>query len=114
MNMNFVVVAASSLEECVKYDVFTSTYATNCFDLHERVLYVFGPDEPDAKDNRGGGYDVGLGATARTYIETGWHDLLDNYASSASSFLVINGTTRPLNWYVYGQFANNFSFDRTQ
>ncbi|MBN1437434.1 MAG: hypothetical protein JW936_10200 [Sedimentisphaerales bacterium] len=111
MNMNFVLWQQRPLEECLRYDVYTSTYATNCFDLHERVRYVFGPDEPDAHDNRGGGYDVGLGATARTLAETGWHEVLDNYASNTSSMLVVNGTTRPLNWYVYGQLADNCCFD---
>ena len=62
--MNLVMWHLESLQECEKHDIYNAA-GTDTFSAHQRVLYLLGPDEPDAHDNRGGGHYNGLGATAR-------------------------------------------------
>ena len=109
MNMNLLMWNQHSLEDCDAVDLDTSSH--NIFGGHERVAYVLGPDEPDAHDNRGGGYDVGLGAIARELAHNRWQQLVERFAPQANSWIIMNGTTRPLNWGVYGQVADIASFD---
>ncbi len=63
MHMNLAMWHEQSLQTCRKYGLHTTT--GNVFDLHSRVAYVLGPDEPDAHDDRGGGYARGLGSHTR-------------------------------------------------
>jgi len=110
MHMNLGMWKQRSLDTCNKYDIYTTTMMS-VFDLHERVAFILGPDEPDAHDNRGGGYDKGLGYQARRLAQTGWQELIERHAPGAASWIIMNGTTRPLNWGVYGQFADIACFD---
>lgn len=41
------------------------------------VTLTAAPDEADAKDNVGGGYDKGLGYNARLMAHAGWWELVD-------------------------------------
>ena len=109
MHMNLAMWHEQSLETCLKHDLTTTS--KKVLDVHPRVAYVMGPDEPDAKDNRGGGYDRGLGYTARKLAQSGWHELVVRYAPRAATWIIMNGTTRPLNWAVYGQLADVSCFD---
>jgi hypothetical protein len=107
--MNLQMWNPVSNESCEKYGIYT--LASSVFDVQPRAIYLLGPDEPDAHDNRGGGYGNGLGAHARRLAETGWHELIERNAPWVASWLIMNGTTRPLNWFVYGQFADITCFD---
>jgi len=110
MHMNVKMWYPESLQACIDNDVYSAT-AGDPFQQHERVRFLLGPDEPDAHDNRGGGYHTGLGYHARRLAHSGWQELIDRYAPQAASWIIMNGTTRPLNWYVYGQMANISCFD---
>ena len=110
MHMNVAMWYQQSLETCRKHDLFTTT-GGSMFGLHERVAFVIGPDEPDAHDNRGGGYANGLGYHARRLAHSGWQELIERFAPQASSWIIMNGTVRPLNWCVYGRFADICCFD---
>ncbi len=109
MHMNLAMWHQQSLETCKKYGLYTTS--GNVFDLHPRVAYVLGPDEPDAHDNRGGGYARGLGSHARRLAHSGWQELIQRFAPDAATWIIMNGTVRPLNWCVYGQFADISCFD---
>ncbi len=111
MNMNVTMWRMVELESCDRFDLMTTCSEHEVFDTHRRVAYIFGPDEPDAHDNRGGGYDRGLGYDARRLAVAGWQELVERYAPSVASWLIMDGTIRPLNWYVYGQFADISCFD---
>ena len=74
--MNLATWLMRSLEICREHDLVTSAMQHDVFGVHERVAYVLGPDEPDAKDDAGGGYDHGLGLHARKLAESGWQELL--------------------------------------
>lgn len=111
MNMNMGMWHHRSLEECEEHDIITSTNTDRMFGAHERVRYILGPDEPDAADNRGGGYDRGLGSHARRLMDSGWTDLVRSQAPHVATWIIMNGTTRPLNWCVYGRFTDVASFD---
>ncbi len=111
MNMNVGMWHHRSLEDCREHDIFTVTNTDRMFDAHERVLFVMGPDEPDARDNRGGGYNRGLGYNARRLMHSGWGTLVRTQAPGAGTWVIMNGTTRPLNWCVYGQLADVACFD---
>ncbi len=111
MHMNLQMWHQIPLEECEKYGVHTLSNTSGVFDAHERVAFVMGPDEPDAHDNRGGGYRVGLGYHARLLANTGWQELIERFAPQAASWIIMNGTTRPLNWWIYGQLADISCFD---
>ena len=111
MHMNLGMWYHRSLEECEEHDIVTSTDTHRVFDAHERVLYILGPDEPDANDNRGGGYSKGLGSHARRLADSGWTELVRTQSPHVATWLIMNGTTRPLNWCVYGQFADIACFD---
>ena len=114
MHMNLGMWHLRGLEECVKYGIYTTastTAASDVFDLHNRVLFALGPDEPDGHDNPGGGHNVGLGYNARRLAHSGWQELIERFAPHATSWIIMNGTTRPLNWGVYGQMADISCFD---
>jgi hypothetical protein len=111
MNMNLGMWHFRSLEECLAHGLPTTTNSERMFDAHEQVRFILGPDEPDAQDNRGGGYDRGLGSHARRLQESGWTDLVASQAPQVATWLIMNGTTRPLNWCVYGQSADLACFD---
>jgi hypothetical protein len=109
MHMNLRMWHQAPLDACLAQDVYTTS--TGIFGTHERTRYVMGPDEPDAHDNVGGGYDRGLGHWARRLQDAGWQPLIERFAPQASSWIIMNGTTRPLNWCVYGQLADIACFD---
>lgn len=111
MNMNLGMWHHRSLEDCREHGIQTTTNTDRMFDAHERVRYILGPDEPDAGDNRGGGYDRGLGYHARRLSDSGWAELVQSQAPQVATWVIMNGTTRPLNWCVYGQFADISCFD---
>ncbi len=111
MHMNLGMWWMRSLEDCLKHDIYSSAMHADIFGVHERVAYIIGPDEPDAKDNRGGGYDKGLGAHARELADTGWQELVERFDGPTPSWLNMNGTVRPLNWAVYGQYCDINGFD---
>lgn len=111
LHMNLATWWMRSLEECVEHDIYTSAMQHRVFGVHERVAYVLGPDEPDAKDNAGGGYDKGLGWHVRMLADSGWQELLERYNGPVPSWLNMDGTVRPLNWAVYGQFGDINGFD---
>ncbi|MBN1346230.1 MAG: hypothetical protein JXQ73_26310, partial [Phycisphaerae bacterium] len=111
MNMNMAMWRMVDQASCEKYDVTTTCHEYRVFDIHPRVAYIFGPDEPDAHDNRGGGYDVGLGWHARRLTQSGWQTLVERHAPNVATWLIMNGTVRPLNWSVYGQVADVSCFD---
>jgi len=99
---------------------------------HERQRYEYLSDEPDAKDRHpqwfqkygkewfqkygkefkddpgmsGTGYAVGLGMSARRMINSGVFERLERDHPHVASYLITNGTTRPLNWAVYGQLSD--------
>lgn len=110
MHMNLAMWSTESLETCREHRILTTT-AGSMFDLHDRVAFVIGPDEPDAQDNIGGGYANGLGYHARRLAESGWQELIERFAPQAASWIIMDGTVRPLNWCVYGQFADVCCFD---
>lgn len=109
MHMNLAMWHEQDLDTCRKYGIYTSTM--ELFDRHERVAYILGPDEPDAHDNCGGGYDRGLGYHARRLAQAGWQELIERHAPQAASWIIMDGTVRPLNWGVYGQLADITCFD---
>lgn len=109
MHMNLRMWHQAPLDACLAHDVYTTS--TGIFGTHERTRYVMGPDEPDAHDNVGGGYDRGLGQWARRLQDAGWQPLIERFAPQANSWIIMNGTTRPLNWCVYGQLADIACFD---
>ncbi|MEA3401125.1 MAG: hypothetical protein U9R79_07780 [Armatimonadota bacterium] len=111
MNMNLGMWHHRSLEDCEEHGIFTVTNTHRMFDAHERVLFIMGPDEPDAHDNRGGGYNTGLGYQARRLMDSGWPTLVRTQAPRTATWVIMNGTTRPLNWGVYGQLADIACFD---
>ena len=114
LNMNLAMWHAQSLETCLKHDIYSISamdWGGDTFGQHERVRFVLGTDEPDAHDNRGGGYDVGLGYHARRMAQSAWQTLIEHCVPQAESWIIMNGTTRPLNWGVYGQLADITCFD---
>jgi hypothetical protein len=111
LNMNLGMWHLRSLDECRTHDLPTTTNTERMFDAHELVRFILGPDEPDASDNRGGGYDRGLGYQARRLRDSGWADLVASQAPQVATWIIMDGTTRPLNWNVYGQFADVACFD---
>lgn len=111
MGMNLGMWHFRPLDECRRYGLPTTTETDRMFDAHEWVRFIMGPDEPDAGDNRGGGYDRGLGYHARRLQESGWAELVASQAPRVATWLIMDGTTRPLNWCVYGQLADLACFD---
>ena len=92
MHMNLAM-SWKPLEACREYDIHTtSIWSEDRFsDLHERVAYAVGPDEPDAHDHRGGTYATGLGYHARLLSDGGWHERLERFAPHvSSSWLIMN------------------------
>ncbi len=111
MNMNTAMWRMIDEATCRKFGVTTTCHELSLFRVHPRVAYIFGPDEPDAHDNRGGGYDKGLGWHARRLACAGWQELVHRFAPHVATWLIMNGTVRPLNWSVYGQVADVSCFD---
>jgi len=111
MSMNLGMWHFRSLDECRQYGLPTTTNTDRMFDAHERVRFILGPDEPDAQDNCGGGYDRGLGYQARRLTDSGWAELVAGQAPHVATWVIMDGTTRPLNWCVYGQLADVSCFD---
>jgi hypothetical protein len=111
MHMNLATWWPRPLEECREHGVYTSAMEHDVFGVHERVAYVIGIDEPDAKDNAGGGYDKGLGLNARRIAHSGWQQLAERYDHPVPTWLNMDGTVRPLNWAVYGQVGDVNGFD---
>lgn len=111
VHMNLLLWSMQPKELCDQYDVNTTTIINAIFNLHDRVTYVLGPDEPDAHDNQGGGYDRGLGYYGRSLAESHRLAMIERYAPARPWWVIMNGTTRPLNWCVYGQMADISSFD---
>ncbi len=111
MNMNAAMWRMVALETCEKHNLMTTCHQHGIFDVHRRVSHIFGPDEPDAHDNRGGGYDRGLGWHARRLAHVGWQELVERFAPRVATWLIMNGTVRPMNWFVYGQLADVSCFD---
>ncbi len=109
MHMNLQMWYPASQAECEKEGVYT--VAMDPFDAGPRSLFVLGPDEPDAHDNVGGGYGAGLGHHARRLMTVGWQELSQRFAPGAPTWIIMDGTTRPLNWSVYGQLADVSCFD---
>ncbi len=109
MHMNLLMWNHRPREECEMYDVDTTT--TSIFNLHDRETYILGPDEPDAHDNVGSGYDRGLGLSARRLALSRHLAMIERFAPGRPWWVIMNGTTRPLNWCVYGQMANIACFD---
>jgi len=109
MHMNLAMWHRQPFDTCRRYGIETTSHEV--FDPHGRVRYVIGPDEPDAADNRGGGYDRGLGYHARRLSDCGWQELVERFSPRSASWIIMNGTVRPLNWCVYGQLADVTCFD---
>ncbi len=110
MHMNLGMWHRRGLEECQNYDIKTSAF--HVFDNHERVAFVLGPDEPDAKDHHGGGTNrTGLGYHARRITQCGRQELIERHSPQAAYWMIMNGTTRPLNWGVYGQVSDVVCYD---
>jgi len=108
---------------------------SDVFNTHDAVLYYYGSDEPDAHDVAPGwweknpvdqnqpdyekkhyeayarGLSEGLGSNGRRLIRRGWPAILERFAPHAASYLIVNGTTRPLNWAVYGQITDVTNHD---
>ena len=110
LHMNLAMWQPHSLEVCNRHDIDT-TGSEHPGAAHERVRYILGPDEPDAHDNRGGGHHRGLGYHARRLARNGWQTRIEHGTPHAASWIISNGTTRPLNWGVYGQVADVVCFD---
>ncbi len=111
MNLNTHGWDPVSLEKCEQFDMDTMTqshWGGGFFNWnwHRRVKYVVAPDEPDARDYRAGGFERGLGYYAREMMLSGWQDLVERFVPHAPSWMNMNGTTRPLNWGVYGQVCD--------
>ncbi|MBT7300174.1 MAG: hypothetical protein HN849_11705 [Victivallales bacterium] len=114
MHMNLAMWHKKPEAACRTHNIFTTSPTQDVgvgSPLHSRVAFVIGPDEPDARDNRGGGYRKGLGSHARRLAHAGWQELIERFSPHAASWIIMNGTVRPLNWSVYGRFADITSFD---
>ena len=110
-HMNLLTWRMHDEATCETYDLPTTCMHSDVLRMHPRVALIFAPDEPDAKDNRGGGYDKGLGWHARVLEQSGWQDLVARHTPPVASWMNINGTVRPLNWCVYGRFGDVNGFD---
>lgn len=96
--------------------------------LHPRMRYYYLLDEPDAKDVHpdfkkkhdaevrelgplftGLGAAVGLGLHARQMVDQ--IEEIEQMLYPVATYLVVDGTTRPLNWFVYGQLADIVATD---
>ena len=109
MHMNLRMRFMIPLNVCEEAGVFTTSL--QIFNSHPRVAFVMSQEEPDAHDNRGGGHIKGLGYHARRQAHSGWHELVERFVPQAMTWQAMNGTVRPLNWYVYGQFTDISCFD---
>ena len=120
MNMNTRMWTDPGFEECEEYDIYTATGEEQLWNAHERVRYIMGVDEPDAHDGKyarniglpnNERYARALGYQARRKAVGEWTTLTDRFAPQAATWIVVNGTTRPLNWAVYGQLADISCYD---
>lgn len=110
-HMNLLTWRMHALETCEEHDLPTTCMHSDVLHMHRRVALIFAPDEPDAKDNRGGGYDRGLGWHARMLEQSGWQALVAQHTPPVASWMNMDGTVRPLNWAVYGLFGDVNGFD---
>ena len=112
-----------SLEKCEEYGLYADS------GRHERHRFEYFFDEPDAKDqveeffekygkwqdgpadDTGRAWAVGLGRHARERVSSGRFERLERELPHAASYLITNGTTRPLNMAVYGQLTDIASTD---
>ena len=112
-----------SLEKCKEYGIYADS------GRHERHRFEYFFDEPDAKDqveeffekygkwqdgpadDTGRAWAVGLGRHARERVSSGRFEKLERELPHAASYLITNGTTRPLNMAVYGQLTDIASTD---
>jgi hypothetical protein len=111
MHMNLLTWRMHGFETCAELGIPTTCMDSEVLHAHAMVSHIFAPDEPDAKDNRGGGYDKGLGWHARMLQDSGWQELVERHDPPMLSWMNMNGTIRPLNWCVYGQFGDVNGFD---
>lgn len=110
MHMNLGMWHKRGFQQCTKFDIWSSTF--DVFDNHERIAFILGPDEPDAKDHHGGGtHQTGLGYHARRITQSGRQELIERHSPQAAYWMIMNGTTRPLNWGVYGQVSDVVCYD---
>ena len=120
MNMNMRMWTDPGFEECDQYDIVTATGEEQLWNVHDRTWYIMGVDEPDAHDGKYA-RDIGLesneryaralGFQARRKTLGEWTTLTYRFAPKAAPWIVVNGTTRPLNWGVYGQVADISCYD---
>ncbi len=113
LNMNVSMWNKLSLASCEKYDVFTSALWGNVYDLHSRVAYAIGLDEPDGTfDPQGGRGPGGLGRCARLGTQmSGWNSIVERFAPKVATWAMLNHSARPLSWAVYGQWCDILSVD---
>ena len=124
MHMNAVFHAHNfTAEKAREYGCYTGGGGQG-IESHKRQLYEYTYDEPDAKDQveeffekygkwkdeppryTGRAWAVGLGRNARMMVETGRFLKIQRMNPNGASYLITNGTTRPLNWSVYGQLSD--------
>ncbi len=130
VDMNFVwsTLPFSRAEELGIYS--GNLYGDAASGEHARMRYTYLFDEPDAKDIHpdfaqkhgaevkalgplftGQGYAVGLGRNARQMVESGTMEDIERRLPQVATYIITNGTTRPMNWFVYGQLTDIASTD---
>jgi len=124
MHMNTVFKSGGySLEKCREYGLYSDAGD------HSRMRYHYFSDEPDGRDAlpeffekfgrwqdedplyTGKAWAVGLGRIARRLVTQRTIERFEHTTPQAASYIIINGTTRPLNWAVYGQLTDIASTD---
>jgi len=123
VSMNYVE-SALSVARAEELGVYTGAGG------HERQRLQYLHDEPDAGDIHpdfrskhdssvaeqgplytGTGWAVGLGRLARGMVDSGNIEEIERERPHVATYLITNGTTRPLHWFVYGQLADIASTD---
>jgi hypothetical protein len=112
-----------TLEKCEAYGIYTDGGG------HARHRYEYFYDEPDAKDqapdcfekygpwqdepptHTGRAWAQGLGRNARALVTSDRFEKIEREQPHAASYIITNGTTRPLNLAVYGQLTDIASTD---
>lgn len=128
--MNFVW-KAMSFEQSERLGVYSGNlYGKTVNTGHARMRYAYLYDEPDAHDIHPGykakygakvakmgplytgmGYAVGLGRNARDMIDSGRITKTEEDLPDVATYVITDGTTRPLNWFVYGQLTDIIATD---
>jgi len=124
MNAVFDKPGTYTAEKARQLNIYTMMSVHDDYGRHDRSRYEYFTDEPDAKDLAPGSHElygkpnmqhpqytgrvwaIGLGRTAREMTESGRFEKLEREIPHAASYHITNGTTRPLNWAVYGQFTD--------